>query len=60
MRILFLQVPHKESDPTEPWNPVADFKLKSEKLMATIPNLRYTVLRPAIVYGIGDKTGIST
>lgn len=23
-----------------------------------IPNLNYTILRPAIVYGIGDKSGL--
>lgn len=26
--------------------------------LTAIPGLRFTVVRPAIVYGIGDKTGL--
>ncbi|XKL66942.1 hypothetical protein PGB90_010362 [Kerria lacca] len=53
------KIPHKESDTTDPWTSIANFKLMSEKSLTTIPDLNYTILRPAIVYGIGDKTGIS-
>lgn len=53
------KVPHKETDPTDPWTPIANFKLKAEKSLTTIPDFKYTILRPAIVYGIGDKTGIT-
>lgn len=31
----------------------------AEKSLSTIPDLKYTILRPGIVYGLGDKTGIS-
>lgn len=54
-----MQVPHKETDPTDPWTPIANFKLKAEKALTTVPDLKYTILRPAIVYGPGDKMGIS-
>lgn len=56
---LFFQTPHKESDPTDPWTQIANFKLLAEKSLLTIPDLKYTILRPGIVYGLGDKTGIS-
>lgn len=38
---------------------MARFKLQVEEDLATIPGLNYVILRPAIVYGIGDKNGIS-
>lgn len=53
------KVPHKETDSTDPWTPIANFKLKAEKTLTTIPNLKFTILRPAVVYGVGDKTGIT-
>lgn len=31
-----------------------------EKELANIPDLNYTILRPALVYGIGDKHGMTT
>jgi hypothetical protein len=29
-----------------------------EDFLKTIPNFRFTILRPAIVYGLGDRAGI--
>lgn len=34
-------------------------KFRTEQALKTIPNLKYTVLRPAVIYGTGDKIGIS-
>lgn len=30
-----------------------------EEVLFTIPGLNFTVIRPGIVYGIGDRSGIS-
>ncbi|RZF33221.1 hypothetical protein LSTR_LSTR014026 [Laodelphax striatellus] len=49
---------HKESDKCDPWLSIAKFKLQVEEQLEEIEGLNYTVLRPAIVYGIGDRTGI--
>ncbi|XP_022196147.2 uncharacterized protein LOC111053520 [Nilaparvata lugens] len=49
---------HKESDKCDPWLSLAKFKLQVEEQLEEIEGLNYTVLRPAIVYGIGDRTGI--
>ncbi|XP_076655053.1 uncharacterized protein LOC143360251 [Halictus rubicundus] len=51
--------PHKEDEIGEPWTYVAKYKLQVENDLKNIPNLQYTVLRPAIVYGCGDKTGLA-
>ena len=51
-------MPHREIDKTEPWTQIAKFKLQVEDYLKTIPNFRYTILRPAIVYGLGDRSGI--
>lgn len=55
---IFVQFPHKEDDATDPWTFVAKHKLQVEHDLKKIPNLAYTILRPAIVYGLGDKTGL--
>ena len=49
---------HKESDPVEPWTSIARFKLQVEEQLKNIPGLKYTIIRPAIVYGIGDRNGL--
>ncbi|KAL1132270.1 hypothetical protein AAG570_010227 [Ranatra chinensis] len=49
---------HKEDDKVDPWTQVAKFKFQVEEGLRNIPGLRFTILRPAIVYGVGDKTGI--
>jgi len=51
--------PTKEDDSIVPLTSVAKYKYEVEKQMKTIPNLIYTIVRPAIVYGIGDRTGLS-
>lgn len=51
--------PIKEDDKVIPITSIAKYKYEVEKQMKTIPNLNYTIVRPAIVYGIGDRTGLS-
>ncbi|XP_076672863.1 3 beta-hydroxysteroid dehydrogenase/Delta 5--_4-isomerase [Andrena cerasifolii] len=51
--------PLKEEDAGEPWTFVAKYKLQVENDLKNIPNLKYTVLRPAIVYGCGDRSGLA-
>lgn len=51
-------MPLKEDDTAEPWTFVAKHKLQVESDLKTIPGLKYTVLRPAIVYGPGDRNGL--
>ncbi|XP_034940864.1 uncharacterized protein [Chelonus insularis] len=53
------KLPHKEDDPTDPWTFIAKHKLQVENDLKNISNLKYTILRPAIVYGIGDKNGLA-
>lgn len=48
-----------ESSKTSPWTSLAKYKLEVEKEIATIEGLDYVILRPAIIYGIGDKTGLT-
>ena len=49
---------HKEDDNSDPWTFVAKHKLQVEQDLKNIPGLKYTVLRPAIVYGPGDRNGL--
>jgi nucleoside-diphosphate-sugar epimerase len=51
--------PSKEGDKLEPWTNLAKAKLEAEKAISSIPNLNYVILRPAIVYGPGDISGIT-
>ncbi|XP_013771849.1 uncharacterized protein LOC106457008 isoform X1 [Limulus polyphemus] len=51
--------PAKETSKLDPWTFMARFKLMVEEELANIPDLNYVILRPAIVYGIGDKQGIT-
>lgn len=52
------QHPLKEEESGEPWTFVAKYKLQVENDLKYIPNLNYTILRPAIVYGCGDRNGL--
>lgn len=52
------QVRHKESDKVDPWTSIAKCKWQVEQHLHTIPGLNFTIVRPAIVYGIGDRNGI--
>lgn len=51
--------PKNESGPLDPWTNIAKFKLQVERDLAGIENLNYAIVRPAIVYGPGDRTGIA-
>ncbi|XP_028161165.1 uncharacterized protein LOC114353382 isoform X3 [Ostrinia furnacalis] len=52
--------PHKESDPVEPWTVEGRMKYKVEQELKKLePELNYTVLRPAIVYGVADRRSLT-
>lgn len=48
-----------ETRKTSPWTALAKFKLQVEGELASIENLNYVVIRPSIVYGVGDKQGLT-
>ncbi|KAG8225282.1 hypothetical protein J437_LFUL001895 [Ladona fulva] len=52
------KVAHKEDDKIEPWTFVSKYKILVEEELKTVPDLNHVVIRPAIVYGKGDKNGI--
>ena len=54
----YLQMPLKEDDSAEPWTYVAKYKLQVENDLKNISGLKYSILRPAVVYGPGDRTGL--
>ncbi|KAK6617539.1 hypothetical protein RUM44_005127 [Polyplax serrata] len=49
----------KEDCNKEPWTNISKWKAQVEEILPTIPGLNYTILRPAIVYGIGDRSGLT-
>ncbi|XP_045496527.1 uncharacterized protein LOC123694936 [Colias croceus] len=52
--------PHKEDGPIEPWTVEGRMKSKVEKELKNLESeLNYTVLRPAIVYGVGDRRSLT-
>ncbi|XP_049870551.1 uncharacterized protein LOC126369981 [Pectinophora gossypiella] len=52
--------PHKEDGPVDPWTVEGRMKSKVEKELKRLePDLNYTVIRPAIVYGIGDRRSLT-
>ncbi|KAL4702820.1 hypothetical protein ACJJTC_003978 [Scirpophaga incertulas] len=52
--------PHKENDPVEPWTVEGRMKSKVEQQLKSMQSeLNYTILRPAIVYGIGDRRSLT-
>jgi len=51
--------PKTESGKVEPWTNIAKFKLQVEEELKTISGLNYVIVRPAVVYGPGDRTGIA-
>lgn len=53
------KVPHAEEGCLEPWTFIARWKSRVESELKHIPNLRFSVLRPAIVYGLGDRNGLT-
>ncbi|KAJ1520859.1 hypothetical protein ONE63_003946 [Megalurothrips usitatus] len=53
------KAPHNEDSTSDPWTSVARYKLTVEKELGEIAGLNFCVLRPAIVYGIGDRQGLA-
>jgi len=51
--------PSKEDSKLEPWTLIAKYKLQAEEALRKIPGLNLIIIRPAIVYGPGDISGIS-
>jgi len=49
----------KEDSTIKPWTQQANFKYQAEQALRAINGLNLIVLRPAIVYGPGDCSGIS-
>jgi nucleoside-diphosphate-sugar epimerase len=47
--------PRSEDDPPAPVTAYGRSKLEGERLLAAMPDLRWVILRPAIVYGPGDR-----
>jgi len=51
--------PKDESGKVDPWTNLAKWKLQVEEDFKNISGLNYVIVRPAIVYGAGDKSGIA-
>ncbi|XP_046654469.1 uncharacterized protein LOC124348262 [Daphnia pulicaria] len=51
--------PAQEGDVVEPYTLIAECKLEVEKELKKIDQLNYVVLRPAIIYGIGDRVSLT-
>jgi nucleoside-diphosphate-sugar epimerase len=47
--------PRREDDPPQPITPYGRSKLAGEGVVACTSGLRWTILRPAVVYGPGDR-----
>jgi nucleoside-diphosphate-sugar epimerase len=47
--------PRTEDDPPAPMTAYGRSKLEGERVIAAIPGLPWTVLRPGVVYGSGDR-----
>jgi nucleoside-diphosphate-sugar epimerase len=51
--------PKKENAKLDPWTNIAKFKAAVEEDLKSIQGLDYVVVRPAVVYGPGDRTGVA-
>jgi len=51
--------PKKENGKQDPWTSIAKFKANVEQDLKGISGLNYVVVRPAVVYGPGDRTGVA-
>jgi nucleoside-diphosphate-sugar epimerase len=47
--------PHSEDDAPNPVTPYGRSKLDGERLVTGMPGLNWTILRPGVVYGPGDR-----
>ena len=54
-----LQFPIREDVECDPWTYTAKCKLAVEQELRSIPGLNYVIMRPANIYGLGDKSSIS-
>jgi nucleoside-diphosphate-sugar epimerase len=50
-----LQAPRSEDDPPAPQTPYGRSKLAGEQSVSATPGLSWTILRPGVVYGPGDR-----
>jgi len=53
------QASKKETGKVDPWTNLAKHKLKVDEQLKGISGLDYVIVRPALVYGPGDKLGIA-
>jgi len=51
--------PSGENDTKKPWTGIATFSLKAEEEIKKTSGLQVNIIRPAIIYGPGDNSGIS-
>lgn len=51
--------PSAEDAKIKPWTLIAKYKAKAEMELRNIAGLNYAIVRPAIVYGIGDLNGLT-
>ncbi|KAG6448245.1 hypothetical protein O3G_MSEX005351 [Manduca sexta] len=51
--------PHKEDGPVDPWTVEGRMKNKVEQELKNMDGLNYTIIRPAIVYGVGDRRSLT-
>lgn len=48
-----------EKSKTSPWTCIAKYKLMVEEELAKLEGLNYVIVRPAIIYGIADRRGLT-
>jgi nucleoside-diphosphate-sugar epimerase len=51
--------PKAEDGKLDPWTNIAKFKLQVEEELKKIDGLNYVIVRPAVIYGPGDRSGIA-
>lgn len=49
----------QEDSKIDPWTMLAKHKMEVERQLRNLTDLNYLVLRPATVYGLGDKNGLA-
>ncbi|RXG55157.1 hypothetical protein Avbf_03302 [Armadillidium vulgare] len=51
--------PVPEVTECHPWSVIGRYKFEAEKVIKSIPGLNWIIVRPGIVYGPGDKLGLT-
>jgi len=51
--------PSAETDTKKPWTGIATYSLQAEEEVKKVSGLQVNIIRPAIIYGPGDNSGIS-